>query len=71
MEKFKSELIEKLKLQFYKILGRLEIERNIVIPDSHLKIFEKELTECENEVEASGFILGSIRRYKIQLEERG
>lgn len=69
MEKFNSERIETLKCQFYNIMGQLEVQKNIVISDKELQIFEKNLVECESEVEAAGFILGGIRRYTIKLKE--
>lgn len=51
MDKFNSEpeRIEKLILEFYKILGQLEIVKNIFIPNIQIKIFEKELMKCKSE----------------------
>lgn len=67
MHKFYSERVELLKCEFYKLMGQLEVQKNIVVSDIELRIFEKTLTECGSDDEASAFILGSIRRYKIIL----
>ncbi len=68
MDKFRSERIEDLKCEFYKVMGQLEIQKNIVISDYELLVFEKKLSECKSEVEAASFILGGIKRYSIQLQ---
>lgn len=71
MDRFQSERIELLKIQLYGIVGQLEIEKNILITDNELKIFENNLSKCNSEVEASGILLGAIRRYKIKLQNTG
>lgn len=67
MNNFDSPRVQKLKFEFYKVTGRLEVEKNIVVPDNELLMFEESLSQCQDEVEAAGFVLGSIRKYRIQL----
>lgn len=69
MEKFTSQRIEILKVEFYNVIGQLEIAENIVITDNELEIFENKLLECKSESEAAGSILGAIRRYKLMLKK--
>lgn len=68
MDKFQSDGIEGLKVQFYTIIGRLELEKNIVISYKNLQTFENVILKCTSEMEASGCILGAIRRYTSMLE---
>lgn len=59
--------IESLKVRFYSIIGRLELEKNIIISQQNLTIFERNVELCETEVEVAGTILGAIRRYEVLL----
>lgn len=68
MDQFESERIENLKVQFYTIIGRLELEKQIVICYKKLQTFENVILKCESESEAAGCILGAIRRYTSILE---
>ena len=65
MEKFTLETIEKLKIEFYGLVGLLEI-KNIPISDHDLEIFENKLSDCQSESETAGFIVGATRRYKLK-----
>lgn len=69
MDKFQSERLESLKIQFYKIIGALELEKKIIISNFELKIFENNMNKCGTELEASSCVLGAIRRYKLLLTE--
>lgn len=64
-----SPRIESLKFRLYTIIGRLEIEKNIIVSILNLTIFEKSLESCESETEVAGAILGAIRRYEVLLNE--
>lgn len=68
MDKFQSDRIENLKVQFYTIIGRLELEKDIVICNKKLQTFENVLLNCISESEAAGCILGAIRRYTSMLD---
>lgn len=68
MDKFQSERIENLKVQFYTVVGRLEVEKNIIISYDNLQIFEKNIFKCKSESEAAGCVLGAIRRYTAMLD---
>lgn len=63
--------IEALKVRFYTIIGRLQFEKDIVIDNKTLNIFESALSKCSSENETAGCILGAIRRYVAMLEEAG
>lgn len=69
MEKFKPERIEILKIQFYTVVGRLELEKEIKICSQNLQTFENCLLKCISESEAASCILGAIRRYETILNE--
>lgn len=49
MDKFQSDRIENLKVKFYTIIGRLELEKNIVICYENLQTFENVILKCESE----------------------
>lgn len=67
METFHTDLIEKLKIQFYTVVGRLELEKHIKISSQNIQIFEQNLSKCSDEGETAGCILGAIRRYESML----
>lgn len=61
--------VEKLKTEFYHVVGKLEIIKNITISDEELKEFEKSVSACETDVDAAAFVVGATRRYKVLLDE--
>lgn len=63
--------IEALKVRFYTIIGRLQFEKDVVIDNQTLNIFESALLRCSSENETAGCILGAIRRYEAMLEAAG
>lgn len=68
MNKFNSAAIEKQKVEYYSVIGRLEITKGVTISDTELKVFEAELQKCETEIDAASFIVGATRRYKLMLD---
>lgn len=68
MNKFKSGNIEKLKVDYYAVVGKLEITKNVIISDDELQVFESQLENCECEIDAASLILGATRRYKLLLK---
>lgn len=68
MSKIISERISKLKLEFYHVVGKLEILKNIIISDEELKKFENRVSTCESEVDVAALILGETRYYKVLLD---
>lgn len=67
MNKYNSERLESLKVQFYKVIGSLEIQKNIKISDQELHVFEKNFEICTSEEDAASCILGATRRYQLML----
>lgn len=68
MNKFNSERVAKMKTEFYHVIGKLEVIKNIIISDEELKEFEKCVSECVSEVDVATLILGATRRYKLLLD---
>lgn len=67
MNKFNSESIEKLKVEFYSVIGKLHLLKKIMISDAELEIFEKSIENFSLEIDAASFVLGAIRRYRMML----
>lgn len=70
MFKYSGPKIEQLKIEYYSIVGKLEIAQNVVISNEELELFEEHLRKCETEEEASSAILGATRRYNLLLREQ-
>lgn len=64
MENYNFDRLEKLKVEFYTVIGRLELEAGVIVNKGQLEIFETAVQNCKSENEAAACILGNTRRFE-------